>query len=287
MEFSEYLRRQASLINGRLEELLPGQDERPHSVHRAMRYSIFAGGKRIRPILTLITALLAGGREEDALDPACALEMIHTYSLIHDDLPCMDDDDVRRGKPTLHKAFPEGIAVLAGDALHALAFEILASTAPASLTEEVARAIGSRGMIGGQTVDLESEGQELSPEDIEFIHRHKTGVLITTAIRAGAVCGRADEAALRALSQYGERVGLAFQIIDDILDVEGSEEMLGKQVGMDAHHQKATYPRVFGLENSKDQALGLIAEAKEFRSPFGPEAQRLYKMADFIVHRVK
>lgn len=287
MEFSEYLRRQASLINGRLEALLPGQDERPRSVHRAMRYSVFAGGKRIRPILTLITAQLADGREEGALDPACALEMIHTYSLIHDDLPCMDDDDVRRGKPTLHKAFPEGIAVLAGDALHALAFEILASTAPASLTKEVARAIGSRGMIGGQTVDLESEGQELSPEDIEFIHRHKTGVLITTAIRAGAVCGRADEAKLRALSQYGERVGLAFQIIDDILDVEGSEEMLGKQVGMDAHHQKATYPSVFGLENSKDQALALITEAKEFLGLFGPEAQLLHQMADFIVHRVK
>jgi len=287
MEFEEYLRQQAGLINDRLDELLPGPDERPDSVHRAMRYSIFAGGKRIRPILTLATAEMVGGKDDDALDPACALEMIHTYSLIHDDLPCMDDDDIRRGKPTLHKAFPEGIAVLAGDALHALAFEVLVSTAPAALVEEVAMAIGSRGMIGGQTADLESEGKKLMPGEIEFIHRHKTGMLITTAIRAGAICGQADETGVDAVTRYGQCIGLAFQIIDDILDVEGNAEMLGKQVGMDVHRQKATYPGVFGLEDAKDQAVKLIAEAKEFLVPFGPDARRLYQMADFIVQRVR
>jgi geranylgeranyl diphosphate synthase type II len=287
MELTDYLRHQAGRINDRLDELLPGPDERPESVHRAMRYSVFAGGKRIRPILTLATAEMVGGQEEDAIDPACALEMIHTYSLIHDDLPCMDDDDIRRGKPTLHKAFPEGIAVLAGDALHALAFKVLASTAPAVLVEEVAEAIGSRGMIGGQTVDLESEGKKLLPEEIEFIHRHKTAMLITTAVRSGAVCGRADESVLNAVTRYGECIGLAFQIIDDILDVEGNTEMLGKQIGMDVHRQKATYPGVFGLEDSRERAVNLIAEAKEFLVPFGPGARRLYEMADFIIQRVR
>jgi geranylgeranyl diphosphate synthase type II len=286
-EFSEYLRCQTGLINDRLDELLPGPEEQPGSVHQAMRYSIFAGGKRIRPVLTLSTAELVGGRTEEVLDTACALEMIHTYSLIHDDLPCMDDDDIRRGKPTLHKAFPEGIAVLAGDALHALAFEILASSAPSAVVQEVAQAIGSRGMIGGQTVDLESEGKELSPEEIEFIHRHKTGVLIATAVRAGALCCRADEQILQSLSQYGERIGLAFQIIDDILDVEGSAQILGKQVGVDVNRQKATYPRVFGLEHSRDEALRLISEAKEYLLPFGPNGHVLYQMADFIVQRIQ
>jgi len=287
MEFADYLRRQAGQINDRLDELLPGPDERPESVHRAMRYSVFAGGKRIRPILTLATAEMTGGREKEALDPACAVEMIHTYSLIHDDLPCMDDDDIRRGKPTLHKAFPEGIAVLAGDALHALAFRVLASTVPAGLVGEVAEAIGSRGMIGGQTVDLESEGQKLIPEAIEYIHRHKTGMLITTALRIGAFCGQADEAGLNAVTRYGECIGLAFQIIDDILDVEGNAEMLGKQTGMDVNRQKATYPQVFGLEDSRGQAVKLIAEAKEFLVPFGPDSRRLLQMADFIVQRVR
>ncbi len=287
MEFEDYLSQRAGRINDRLDELLPGPEERPDSVHRAMRYSVFAGGKRIRPILTLAAAEMVDGQEKDALDPACALEMIHTYSLIHDDLPCMDDDDIRRGKPTLHKAFTEGIAVLAGDALHALAFEILASTAPAELVEEVAVAIGSRGMIGGQTVDLESEGKELMPEEIEFIHRHKTGRLITTALRAGAICGRADKPSLDAVTRYGRCIGLAFQIIDDILDVEGNAEILGKQVGMDVHRQKATYPRVFGLEESKEQSVKLIAEAKGFLLPFGPDARRLQQMADFIVQRVR
>lgn len=199
----------------------------------------------------------------------------------------MDDDDVRRGKPTLHKAFPEGIAVLAGDALHALAFQVLVSTAPIALIGEVARAIGSRGMIGGQTIDLESEGKKLLPEEIQFIHRHKTAMLITISLRAGAICGRADEASIEAVTRYGECTGLAFQIIDDILDVEGNAEMLGKQVGMDVHRQKATYPGVFGLEGSRNQAIELIAEAQKFLVPFGPDARRLYQMADFIVQRVR
>jgi geranylgeranyl diphosphate synthase type II len=236
--------------------------------------------------MTLAANELVGGHPEVALDVACSLEMIHTYSLIHDDLPCMDDDDYRRGKPTLHKAFPEGIAVLAGDALHALAFEILASSAPPSLLVEVAQAIGSRGMIGGQTLDLESEGKKLTPEEIEYIHLHKTGYLIRTAVRAGAIVGGADETSLAALSQYGERIGLAFQIIDDILDVEGNYQQLGKQVGMDEDRQKATYPSVYGLEDSRRIAAELVSQSKQYLLSFGPDAEILYRLSDFIVQRM-
>jgi len=283
----DYLREKTRIVDARLEELLPPVDETPSSVHQAMRYSIFAGGKRLRPILTLATCELVGGSPERVLDVGCALEMIHTYSLIHDDLPCMDDDDFRRGKPSLHRAFAEGIAVLAGDALHALAFEILAANAPPALVVAVAQAIGSRGMIGGQTLDLESEGQRLAPSQVEYIHRHKTGFLIRTAVRAGAICGGSSEEHLVLLTQYGECIGLAFQIIDDILDVESSYEELGKKAGADEERQKATYPKVFGLEDSRQMAAQLIQEAKDHLVFFGPDAQILSQLADFIVQRMK
>jgi len=286
LNVQDYLREKCALIDSRLERLLPSAEESPTSVHQAMRYSVFAGGKRLRPILTLAACELVGEMKEDFLDVACALEMIHTYSLIHDDLPCMDDDDFRRGKPSLHKAFTVGIAVLAGDALHALAFEILAAKAPLALVVEVAQAIGSRGMIGGQVLDLESEGKELTPHQVEYIHQHKTAFLIRTAVRAGAICGGAEEKQLAALTLYGERVGLAFQIIDDILDVRGSYEDLGKEVGADQAREKATYPKVFGLEDSREMAEKLIQEAKDSLVPFGPDTHVLSKIADFVVQRM-
>jgi geranylgeranyl diphosphate synthase type II len=283
----DYLRERAALVDGRLEYLLPTVDDPPLSVHQAMRYSVFAGGKRLRPILALATCELAGETPEGVLDVACALEMIHTYSLIHDDLPCMDDDDFRRGKPSLHKAFNEGIAVLAGDALHALAFEILAQRAPPALVVEVAWAIGSKGMIGGQAMDLESEGATPTPEHVEYIHQHKTGILIRTAVRAGAICGGGGKEMVTALTDYGEHIGLAFQIIDDILDVQGKYEDLGKPVGADEAKAKATYPRVYGLEESKEMAEKLIKEAKGHLVTFGPDAQVLSQIADFIVQRLR
>jgi len=286
VNIQDYLREKGALVDSRLEHLLPSADDAPPSVHQAMRYSVFAGGKRLRPILTLTTHNLVGGAQNDVLDVACAVEMIHTYSLIHDDLPCMDDDDFRRGKPSLHKAFNEGIAVLAGDALHALAFEILAAKAPPMLVEEIAQAIGSKGMIGGQVMDLESEGKESTPQEVEYIHQRKTGFLITTAVRAGAICGEAEEKQLTALTQYGQRIGLAFQIIDDVLDVEGKYEDLGKEVGVDEGRGKITYPKVFGLEDSREIAARLIQEAKGSLVLFGPDAHILSQIADFIVKRI-
>ncbi len=286
VDIRDYIREKSSLVDARLERLLPPVDETPASVHHAMRYSVFAGGKRLRPILCLSACELVGGGEEDALDVACALEMIHTYSLIHDDLPCMDDDDFRRGKPSLHKAFPEGIAVLSGDALHALAFEILAAKAPSSLVVEIARAIGSKGMIGGQVMDLESEGIQPLPQQVDYIHQHKTGFLITTAVRAGGICGGAKGQPLSALTEYGQRIGLAFQIVDDILDVEGTYKDLGKRVGADQAKQKATYPKVYGLEDSRAMAGRLIQEAKDKLVLFGPDAYILSQIADFIVQRI-
>jgi len=287
INLSDYLRANANLVDGRLDHLLPPAEEMPSSVHRAMRYSVFAGGKRLRPILALTSNELVGGEQKKILDVACALEMIHTYSLIHDDLPCMDDDDFRRGKPSLHKAFNEGVAVLAGDALHALAFEVLIAKAPPDLVVEVARSIGSTGMIGGQVLDLESEGKQITPQEVEYIHQHKTGYLIRTSVRAGAICGQAGGEQLDALTRYGERIGLAFQIIDDILDVEGDTEELGKQVGSDEQREKVTYPKVFGTEDSREIAQKLVEQAKDDLLMFGPDGQLLSQLAEFIVQRIK
>ena len=286
VDIRDYLREKSALVDARLEHLLPPADEMPASVHQAMRYSVFAGGKRLRPILALTSCELVGGQEEDVLDVACAVEMIHTYSLIHDDLPCMDDDDFRRGKPSLHKAYPEGIAILAGDALHALAFEILLKAKNSQVIEEVVKSIGTEGMIGGQVADLEAEEKKVNSSQVEYIHSHKTGALIKASIIVGAILGGADRKKLNALSRYGEKIGLAFQIIDDILDVEGRYEDLGKQVGADEVRGKITYPRVFGLEDSREMAERLIQEAKGSLVLFGPEAHILSQIADFIVKRI-
>jgi geranylgeranyl diphosphate synthase type II len=286
MNFEEYLQRKRKLIDQALDEYLPDENKEPKNLHKAMRYSVFAGGKRLRPILAIASFEAVGGKGKAILPVACALEMIHTYSLIHDDLPCMDDDDLRRGKPTLHKVYGEGMAVLAGDALHALAFELLLRSKNPLVVEEVAKAIGTEGMIGGQVKDLEAEGKKVSLREVEYIHTHKTGKLLRASVRAGAILGEADKKKLSALSAYGERFGLAFQIVDDILDIVGKEEILGKKGGSDKANSKATYPRVIGLERSKIFARNLLTEAKSNLKILKRKSWIFDKLADYVFERV-
>lgn len=260
-----YLTEKSRLVEKLLDEFIPPVDKAPVSLHQAMRYSVMAGGKRIRPILTHASFEYCGGeslRTDRAIEFAmAALEMIHTYSLIHDDLPCMDDDDLRRGQPTCHKKFGEAVAVLAGDALHDIAFQLMAKTGSIEVVTELANSIGTFGMIGGQIADVEAEGREVSRQDIVKIHNWKTGSLIRSSVRIGAILAGADKTALNALSLYGEKIGLAFQIIDDILDIEGSQELLGKKVGSDSLKRKATYPGVVGIKQARQDADRLIDEA--------------------------
>jgi geranylgeranyl diphosphate synthase type II len=261
----DYLQRGRVLVEQLLGELLPSEKTPPTTLHAAMRYSVLAGGKRLRPTLALAAYEFCGG------DPAvsarsiqfamAALEMVHTYSLIHDDLPCMDDDDLRRGRPTCHKKFGEAVAVLAGDALHVVAFELMAQTGSIRAVTELAEAIGTGGMLGGQIADVEAEGHRISRAEVEYIHNHKTGKLIRGAVRIGAILAGTDAETLLRLTAYGEKIGLAFQIIDDILDIEGDQRKLGKQVGSDSRKEKATYPSVIGIEESRRLASGLIDEA--------------------------
>jgi geranylgeranyl diphosphate synthase, type II len=267
-----------------LEAVLPAADLEPVELHQAMRYSVLAGGKRIRPILAVTSYHSSGGRSETIFRHASALELLHTYSLIHDDLPCMDDDDFRRGKPTLHKQFSEYIAVLAGDALHALAFEVLAESGNCDVVLEVSRAIGTAGMIGGQVRDVQAEGHEVTLADVENIHRRKTAALITASVKIGALLANAPRSQVRMLEQFGEKLGLAFQIVDDILDVEGDFATLGKSVGSDDRLAKATYPKVIGLEASKKIAADLIAEAKAALEPFS-DREVFWQLADYILAR--
>ena len=231
-------------------------DLEPTDLHQAMRYSVMAGGKRIRPILAVSSYHACGGESDDIYRHASALELLHTYSLIHDDLPCMDDDDFRRGQPTLHKKFTEYIAVLAGDSLHALAFELLAESGNCEVVIEVSRAIGTVGMIGGQVRDVQAEGREVTLSDVENIHRRKTAALITASVKIGAMLANAPRLQVKMLEQFGERLGLAFQIVDDILDVEGDFERLGKSVGSDDRLAKATYPKVVGLGSIQENRCG-------------------------------
>lgn len=287
----EHLRARQQQVDARLEQLLPAPDTRPESVHRAMRHSVFAGGKRIRPILCLESAALAGS-EAGALDVGCALEMIHTYSLIHDDLPALDNDDFRRGVPTCHKAFGEAIAILAGDALLTLAFEVLAARSPAdparraAILAEVAHAAGTiEGMIGGQVIDIESERRQVEPETVEYIHRAKTGAMLRVAVRSGALAACASDQDLASLSEYGKQIGLAFQIVDDILDVESSTGELGKTAGKDAAQQKATYPSVYGLARSHELAKATIQKALDALAPFGDRAHWLREIAIYLGQR--
>ncbi|MFH2055347.1 MAG: polyprenyl synthetase family protein [bacterium] len=267
-----------------LERLLPPVTQEPTMLHEAMRYSVLAGGKRIRPILALVSYKSAGGHDDAIYPAACALEMLHTYSLIHDDLPCMDNDDFRRGQPTLHRKYPEYIAVLAGDALHVLAFEILAATSNCQAVTEVSRAIGTTGMLGGQVKDVQAEGQAVDLAQIEDIHRRKTAALITAASRLGAILAGANPRHLDCLQEFGENLGLAFQIVDDILDVEGDPEVLGKATGADDRLSKATYPKAVGLERSRQIARDLTERAKQAVVDL-PEGDKFALLADYIFSR--
>jgi geranylgeranyl diphosphate synthase, type II len=291
MNLREHLARQQGLVDAELDRLVPPETTPPQTIHRAMRYSLFAGGKRIRPILCIEAAHAVSGSQDGVTACACSLELIHTYSLIHDDLPALDNDDYRRGKLTNHKVFGDAMAILAGDALLTLAFEVLAklSTAPdrkARLIAELATASGTvGGMIGGQVADLEGEGKPPDAALLESIHRAKTGALLRASLRLGAIYSGADEAQYEALSCYGEHVGLAFQIVDDILDVEESSEALGKTAGKDAQQQKITFPAVYGLEASHRMAQEECARAHQVLAPFGDRAVRLHELADLIVQR--
>lgn len=270
---------------------MPGEDVQPHSIHRAMRYSVQAGGKRVRPILCLESARIFSPDVTAVLPVACALEFIHTYSLIHDDLPALDNDDLRRGKPTCHKKFGEATAILAGDALLTLAFETLANAPiePArrvAILSHVAASAGTvNGMVGGQVADLEAEGRAIQPEELEYIHRSKTAALIRASVVAGAIGGGADEDNVERLKRFGETIGWAFQVVDDILDVEESSAALGKTAGKDAAQKKATYPALFGLEQSRQFAKDLESRAMAELETYGSRAARLRELAELIVHR--
>jgi len=289
-----YLREQRQRVEASLHALLPVSNGYPPELMEAMRYSVLAGGKRLRPILMLAAAEVLGGDSTAALPAACALEYIHTYSMIHDDLPAMDDDDYRRGKLTSHKVFGEALAILAGDALLTHAFEVL-STPPLvdcfaaeqllQVQLRLARAAGGSGMIGGQVVDMLSEGQQVELSVLEYIHRHKTGALIEAAVTIGGLLGGGRPEHVKALERYGHDVGWAFQITDDILDVVGDAAVLGKDVGRDAQQDKVTYPALMGVEDSRQRALELMQRGVEALAGFGPSADRLRQIAAYIVVR--
>jgi geranylgeranyl diphosphate synthase type II len=283
------------LIEAALDRALPGESAWPETIHRAVRYSLLAGGKRIRPVLVLASAEAVGGATDDALPLACAVEMIHTYSLIHDDLPAMDDDDLRRGRPTNHKVYGEAVAILAGDALLTRAFHLLAQL-PEDASEERLRrrlaatailgeACGTAGLVGGQVMDLESEGKAISADALERLHRAKTGALLSACVRGGAVLGGATAEQLERLTRYGSAIGLVFQIVDDILDVTESAAQLGKTAGKDVKAQKATYVSLHGLERARGMAADLLRQALDAVVPFGERGSLLAGIARLIVER--
>jgi geranylgeranyl diphosphate synthase, type II len=288
----EYLAEQVRAVDCALDAWVPGEQVEPESIHRAMRYSLFAGGKRIRPILAIAAARAVSDAPQGIEHAACALELVHTYSLIHDDLPALDNDDMRRGRPTCHKVFGDAMAILAGDALLTLAFEVLSRLESVDaerkirLVEELSRAAGTvGGMIGGQVNDLQGEGKRPNALLLESIHRAKTGALLRASVRMGAIYAGASAQELAALSEYGERIGLAFQIIDDVLDVEESSEALGKTAGKDQAQHKITFPAVYGLDRSRAMAEQERLASHVALHIFDDRADRLRQIADFIVHR--
>lgn len=294
MELKEYLHDRSGLVDQALDCWLPGENILLNTLHQSMRYSIFAGGKRLRPIMVIAASEAVGGTAQQVMHAACALEMIHTYSLIHDDLPAMDDDDFRRGRPTNHKTYGEAAAILAGDALLTDAFRLLAddkanmAVPPATVLrviELVARFAGSQGMVGGQVVDMESEGKEIDFPTLEYIHTHKTGGLILASVQAGALLGGGDEKQFAALTRFGGAAGLAFQIADDILDVVGDQAKLGKDIGSDQARGKATYPALLGLAEARQRASELVDIAIEALTPLGAQAKTLQELARYIVER--
>jgi geranylgeranyl diphosphate synthase type II len=293
-QLKSYLQERISLVESALDHYLPKLDTLPSSLHEAMRYSVFAGGKRIRPILMMAACEALGGKAQQVLPAACAMEMIHSYSLIHDDLPAMDDDDFRRGKPTNHKIFGEATAILAGDGLLTEAFILLSNpevwpemtaATRCELIHLLARCSGSRGMVGGQVVDMESEGKGIDLPTLEYIHTHKTGALILAAIEMGAVIGGADQQQRRALCRYAEAAGLAFQVADDILDIVAQQEELGKDVGSDQARGKATYPALLGLDEARLRARELRDMAFSALDGFTETARPLREIAGYIVDR--
>jgi len=290
---NDYLSRRAVEVNAWLECLVPSESVPPQQIHRAMRYSLLGGGKRLRPALVLTSGEAFGAATDDLMPAACAVEMIHTYSLIHDDLPAMDNDDLRRGRPTCHKVFGEALAILAGDALLTQAFRVIAADAPARDAErqvrvirELANAAGTvDALIGGQVADIESEGKQVDATTLEYIHRSKTGAMITASVVIGGIIARANEDKIDKLRAYGERIGLAFQIADDILDVTSTSEQLGKTPGKDQAANKATYPAIHGIDASETRAARLVDEAVEIASSLGVDSTMLEEIARFIIAR--
>jgi geranylgeranyl diphosphate synthase type II len=290
-ELSAYLAERRKLVEAAIEQAVPLQY--PETLYESMRYSLMAGGKRLRPILCLATCELVGGAIDVAMPTACALEMIHTMSLIHDDLPAMDNDDYRRGKLTNHKVYGEDVAILAGDALLTYAFEYVATQTQGAAPERILRviasmgkAVGGEGLVGGQVVDLASEGSpDVTLETLNFIHTHKTAALLEVSVTSGAILAGASETEIDQLTRYAQRIGLAFQIVDDILDITSTQETLGKSVGKDIRADKATYPRFWGIEGSRQQAHQLIDEAKAALQGFGESRQPLLAIADYIIAR--
>ncbi|GAB6182121.1 polyprenyl synthetase family protein [Desulfotomaculum defluvii] len=292
MTFNEELKHWAKQVDVALDKYMPSPETYPTVIHEAMRYSVFAGGKRLRPILVLAAAQAVGGSADKVMPVACAMELIHTYSLVHDDLPAMDNDDFRRGRATNHKVYGEAMAILVGDALQTLAFELIAQAAenlPAEavnkVTLEIARAAGSVGLIGGQVVDLLSENQTINGDTLEYIHRHKTGALFRASIRAGAILGGATASQLESLTLFAEQMGLAFQIKDDLLDIEGDEAKIGKPLGSDVKNQKSTYPAIYGLTKTREMAAASAAEAINALKIFHQEAEFLRGIMHFIINR--
>lgn len=290
-DLKDWLKEKQKLVDKALGSYLPSEITSPESIHKAMRYSVFAGGKRLRPILCLAAAEACAGVLESALAPACATEVMHTYSLVHDDLPCMDDDDLRRGRPTSHKVFGEGMAVLTGDALLTEVFIIIAKTPPTErygvkeYLEEIAVTGSSQKLIGGQVLDLEGEGRALDKKDLICIHENKTAALLTSSVRLGAMTANASPLELEALTTFGYNLGLAFQVIDDILDVTQTTEVLGKTAGKDEAVDKSTYPAILGLEASRKEAARLTKEALTALDVFGQKGKRLEQIARYLLER--
>ncbi len=294
LDLSAYLRARTDLVDAALDRWLPGKEALPPRLHEAMRYSVFAGGKRLRPVLMIAACEAVGGAYQQVLHAACAMEMIHTYSLIHDDLPAMDDDDFRRGRPTNHKVYGEANAILAGDALLTEAFRLLADPeanrgvdpgVTLRVIETVARCAGSHGMVGGQVVDMESEGKPIDFATLQYIHTRKTGALFLASIQAGAWLGGGSDEQMTALTRYGETAGLAFQIADDILDIIGDQAQIGKDVGSDLARGKATYPALLGLSEARRRADELRDLALAAIKPLGAPAEPLRAIARYIVDR--
>jgi geranylgeranyl diphosphate synthase type II len=292
---SQRLEERRRLVEAALDHALSPEEAWPATIHRAMRYSVFAGGKRIRPILVLASGEAVGGERDETMPLACAVEMIHTYSLIHDDLPAMDNDDLRRGKPTSHKVFGEAIAVLAGDALLTRAFHLMASVPDdwdaarvrrrVLATAALGEACGTAGLIGGQVLDLESEGRAIGADRLEVMHRAKTGALLAACVRGGAILGAADRSDAARLERYGAAIGLAFQIVDDVLDATAGSDRLGKTPGKDSAAGKATYVAVHGLDRARGMARELLADALDAVTPLGARGELLADIARLIVER--